>query len=502
MSLPMFITPATTFFKSRLNDVERNKLLLSKLTTTSKPIEQYTALYTFLYSAQLAEETAPGQDPALGSSPGPQIIRANVTIGLLVLELRSSKWRSPPLGTTATHLTNNSLLISHDSLTPSSESPCVLISPEGSVEAMFLADTGSLAKNYSGNYIRRDYLSNINKKLKLPIQKGVSHDIIGYNGTRHSGPSEYIVADIKFTSRTGKDINARVKLHIMDHLATNVIIGRNTLCCEKLINSDHLYGFDCSEDDFPRPRFCMSDMVFFNGEMIHKNILGVHHGTYSYATQNLLASIEGQEHTLIDKDQRIDDENLDYYLDYDPRGEYEEGDLPSQIQGSEEFVNAVKALHIKFKNIFSKTLSQVPALVTPYRIDIDEEKWYAKANTDHTRPQSAIKQQAMDEYIREGTGKLFERSLATRACQVNMVLKPGSNPPEYRFTYDFRPVNECSKKIDYPIIKIEEIMARVANAKPKFFVKIDLTQGSTRSHYTKIHVYTQRSKRTHPRSNS
>ena len=56
-----------------------------------------------------------------------------------------------------------------------------------------------------------------------------------------------------------------------------------------------------------------------------------------------------------------------------------------------------------------------------------------------------------------------------------MVPKPV--PGEYRFTCDFRALNDCCSKIDYQLPKIWDILARIGQSGSTYFSKIDLTQG-------------------------
>ena len=81
----------------------------------------------------------------------------------------------------------------------------------------------------------------------------------------------------------------------------------------------------------------------------------------------------------------------------------------------------------------------------------------------------------MKEYIQSNLGTLFQISEASQASQVNMV--PKAEQGAYRFTCDFRALNECSKKIDFQLPKIWDIIARIGKTGANHFAKIDLTQG-------------------------
>lgn len=88
---------------------------------------------------------------------------------------------------------------------------------------------------------------------------------------------------------------------------------------------------------------------------------------------------------------------------------------------------------------------------------------------------SILKQKAMKEYLDEYKGILFQSSGATQASQVNMV--PKGDTGTYRFTCDFRSLNDCCRKIDFQLPKIWDILARIGRSSSTHFSKIDLTQG-------------------------
>jgi len=105
------------------------------------------------------------------------------------------------------------------------------------------------------------------------------------------------------------------------------------------------------------------------------------------------------------------------------------------------------------------------------------------------RQQSQPKQRSIQTYIKEGLDVLVEMSTARKTSQVNMVPKPV--PGEYRLTCDFRELNDCCRKMAFPLPKIEEIMGRIAKAGSSFFTKIDLTQGFHQVPLAeKHHIYT------------
>ena len=165
-------------------------------------------------------------------------------------------------------------------------------------------------------------------------------------------------------------------------------------------------------------------------------------------------------HHLVDPEQRSEDEHERYYEDGDEDENYEEGELPSKVEASsdkalEEWMKALK----EFSSVFSKELSRKPAKVKPYELDIDKEKWERTRQANGYRTQSYLKEQAMQEYIEKYQGILFQSSEASQASQVNMVAKP--EPGAYRFTCDFRALNDCCRKMDFQLPKIWDIITRI-----------------------------------------
>jgi len=56
-------------------------------------------------------------------------------------------------------------------------------------------------------------------------------------------------------------------------------------------------------------------------------------------------------------------------------------------------------------------------------------------------------------------------------------MVPKLTPGEWRLTCDFRKLNDCCRKMAFPLPKIEEIIGRIVKTGSRFFAKIDLTQG-------------------------
>ena len=55
-----------------------------------------------------------------------------------------------------------------------------------------------------------------------------------------------------------------------------------------------------------------------------------------------------------------------------------------------------------------------------------------------------------------------------------MVPKPDN---KWRFTVDFRGINSVSEREYWPITNIQDMLRRIGNKKPKYFLVADLTSG-------------------------
>jgi len=364
------------------------------------------------------------------------------------------------------------------------------------VQSEFLPDTGSISYEISGNYISGklfDKLKEVNiktfsdykdYKIKLPT-------ILSDTTTVR----DHVYLQVEYKSRSeSRKMRATVKAYILPDLQVDFIIGKRDLLANCWIESKHLHGYDpqavkmVADNDQLSKLFTEAygtyEMDEFSPEetllrkkvetqMMHSTtVLNVLH-----TVGNLIKAKNEEfyeDFSLGSVEDRMKDESAEYFGD-DLNDEYDDGELPQEIEGSTEFIRGVQELHAKNKEIFSRTLAKQPAKLPPFEFDIDEEKWFGKAEARGVRQQSQPKQRSIQTYIKEGLDVLVEMSTARKTSQVNMVPKP--IPGEYRLTCDFRELNDCCRKMAFPLPKIEEIMGRIAKAGSSFFTKIDLTQG-------------------------
>jgi hypothetical protein len=151
------------------------------------------------------------------------------------------------------------------------------------------------------------------------------------------------------------------------------------------------------------------------------------------------------------------------------------GELPTDIQGSDSFQSAVRQLLDEFRDVFSKTLSEEPARVTPLRLEVDHTRWHSSAARLPPRLQGAVK----GKEILLQTSQMLELGLIRPSqeayhSQVHLVRKPND---KWRFTIDFRLLNDATTKMSWPLPNIGEMLERIGSTRPTIFSKFDLTSG-------------------------
>ena len=147
--------------------------------------------------------------------------------------------------------------------------------------------------------------------------------------------------------------------------------------------------------------------------------------------------------------------------------------IPTEIHGSPALQARIRSLCLEFSDIWSEELTNSPADLPPLTLNVDEVRW-AKCRGP-PRPQSVAKQ---DE-IRRQVNKMLELELvrpsqAIAYSQVLLTPKPGGKS---RFCIDLRELNDCTESLGWPVPNIGQMLRRVGSHKPKFFSKVDFTQG-------------------------
>jgi hypothetical protein len=107
----------------------------------------------------------------------------------------------------------------------------------------------------------------------------------------------------------------------------------------------------------------------------------------------------------------------------------------------------------KFRSMFATHLPSEPALIPPFELNVEKERWEQPSNGGPPRVQSPAKQEEIctqvDELLRT---KVVQPSTASYYSQVILASKPND---QWRFCIDYRKLNDCTQSASWPIPNIE-----------------------------------------------
>ena len=372
------------------------------------------------------------------------------------------------------------------------ETPCRIAHGNRRVYAKLFPDPGSINYNLTGSYVNKSFFLNINKILQVPIFSGPMRRVgVAVTGGKVTEVSEFVFLDIQIISRTLRTPQrACFKVYLAEGLVHNILIGKTDLLEHSWIQSPHLWGWankqiqEATQEDAINAYLEYEEeglKIFRENPMVAQIIKSrtalsdqvIEHINHMYD-----AEIEsGKAIPLVSNRSKHD--NPEYFLDNEEEDDdYVDGELPTEITGSDKFINHMKELHKKYSKVFSTALKATPAKVEPFKLKIDKKMWLATKRQHGNRSMSFPKQQALNEYINAGLAcGLFEHGTAEVTSHVNMVPKPEAG--KWRMTCDFRIMNTCCAKDDYPIPKIQDIFGKIAarQENARVFAKIDLKDG-------------------------
>ena len=146
-----------------------------------------------------------------------------------------------------------------------------------------------------------------------------------------------------------------------------------------------------------------------------------------------------------------------------------------EVHGSPELQKRIRDVVSKYKEVFSTTLPEEPAKVTPLNFKVPEELWHKPNNQLPHRRQSIQKDSEILKQIHDMLqSRVVGMSNAHAWSQVMMALKPNG---KWRFCIDFRLLNQLILDSGWPIPRIQEVLDRMGSTKPTVFGKMDLTSG-------------------------
>jgi len=155
------------------------------------------------------------------------------------------------------------------------------------------------------------------------------------------------------------------------------------------------------------------------------------------------------------------EDSLDEALQEKTTAEAREPTPSPLIEDPESLQQALKVLINKYIDLLQTEVSEEPAKVPPFKLNVDEVRWTLPGakNTQRYRTQSAAKDKEIRRQVElmESLG-LIKRSAQTRRSQVHMVPKPNG---KWRFCIDFRYLNECSMMEGGVLPRIKELLHRI-----------------------------------------
>ena len=146
------------------------------------------------------------------------------------------------------------------------------------------------------------------------------------------------------------------------------------------------------------------------------------------------------------------------------------------IEGSPELRQRIKALVLRYRKIFQRTVLTTPAIVTPMKLDVDENMWSrARRNKLAARPLTLEKgkelRRQVDALLQLG---VIKRSNASSYSQVHLVPKPNG---KWRFCIDYRFLNDSTEMEGGVIPMISALLHRLGEKRSRFFGVMDFTSG-------------------------
>ena len=161
--------------------------------------------------------------------------------------------------------------------------------------------------------------------------------------------------------------------------------------------------------------------------------------------------------------------------DTDVKASTSDDDIPRKVYGSVAFKEQCFALLREFRDVFSRTIDSTPSRVTPMQLDVDYARWHQPANRLPPRMQSTFKEEETRRQVEKMLALgVIRTSQAPFYSQVHLVPKPNG---KWRFTIDFRNLNDCCTHPGWPLPNIQAMLQRIGRKRPRLFCKFDMTEG-------------------------
>ena len=150
--------------------------------------------------------------------------------------------------------------------------------------------------------------------------------------------------------------------------------------------------------------------------------------------------------------------------------------IPTSIHGPPSLQVKLGVFLEKYKQVFRNTIGPEAALLPPFELVVDQEKWELPKNRGPPRRQTDTRAKELKRQIDVLVDVGGVRpSRAHHYSHAFLVPKPDG---EWRFVLDYINLNYASKtNYSHPIPRIEEMLRRLGDKRPLYFAVVDLTAG-------------------------
>jgi len=176
-------------------------------------------------------------------------------------------------------------------------------------------------------------------------------------------------------------------------------------------------------------------------------------------------------------------EDIEGISDFLPAGnpQAQSGTVPNELPpviGDSEFHLRIQALCLEFRDIFSRTVTDTPARVDVFTLNVDKEQWQAKAHTRGPRPQPPTRNAEISRQVK----LMLDLGVIKRAEHVGhysqVLLAPKPHSTAWRFCIDYRSLNALTViNSGYPLPHIPSMMDRLGQKRPRWLGKMDFVSG-------------------------
>ena len=385
-------------------------------------------------------------------------------------------------------------------LSSTQRGPDGTISTNLSVKVRVLLDTGATSSNYISSRIISDPADNTTQMV--------------CNGV--DGKCKYTLGSVSFNLIAFSDVTHKyeeitIEASILDESPIDVIIGRPSIKQWNLARLFPEHFFNCSTESVQHT----GPPVMFGSETVLHTIMptrlvaqtsaaiaGVascgsecQYGAHRRGTGcgghplestkcHFLSTIEVSKTDLLDHladDDEIDHDRMDAFapwlVEENSPSVNDTGDLLDliRLEGTPAFQRQLRAICEEFRMVFDNKLPPQPALVTPFKLVVNDLQWRVPRNRAPPRVQTPAKQiiihQQIGELLKQG---IIKTSNAAFYSQVLLIPKPGG---EWRFCIDYRALNDCTEANSWPLPNIKLLFSRLGQHQSVYYGVMDNTQG-------------------------